>query len=313
MKVLIDTNVIMDVLVGREPFLQMSRFVVRLCDEGVIEGYLAAHSITNLFYMLRKYYDAKVYEEPFDNATVGKINQWVSDQTRGKITNIVDNIEDDAMAFITNAVYFNSDWEKKYDATVPGKFAGSDGKTKKVKMLEGMEETYITARGAKGFIKEYEGGDFAMMTLLPPKNTTARKFAMSMTGKDWIDAYRNRVTENIHVYTRMPEFQYEYEAELNKVFRSMGMEMAFSDFADFSKMAAPSLKIDGILHKTFIRVDKDGTEAAAVTNIGMKLTSAMPKPEQWIEKKVYLTRPFVYAIIDTKTGIPLFVSVLEQV
>lgn len=58
MKVLIDTNVIMDVLVGREPFLQMSRFVVRLCDEGVIEGYLAAHSITNLFYMLRKYYDA---------------------------------------------------------------------------------------------------------------------------------------------------------------------------------------------------------------------------------------------------------------
>ena len=91
----------------------------------------------------------------------------------------------------------------------------------------------------------------------------------------------------------------------------MGIRQAFSPKADFSNMSEEPFYVDDILHKTFIRVDKDGTEAAAVTAVMMKASAFFMQREK-IMKKVYLDRPFVYAIVDTATGIPLFLGVVEK-
>ena len=104
----------------------------------------------------------------------------------------------------------------------------------------------------------------------------------------------------------MPEFQTEYSVSLNDCLKAMGIRLAFSDLADFSKMSSTPLKIDEVLHKTYIKLDKNGTEAAAVTAISMEKASAMPRVME--KKYVYLDRPFVYAIVSKKQLVPLFIG-----
>lgn len=92
--------------------------------------------------------------------------------------------------------------------------------------------------------------------------------------------------------------------------RVMGIRKAFSDDADFSSMAEPSLCIDEVLHKTHIALNMEGTEAAAVTAVITKATAHIDT-KKYTHKYVYLDRPFVYAIIDTKTGLPLFLGTVR--
>jgi serpin B len=125
-------------------------------------------------------------------------------------------------------------------------------------------------------------------------------------------AYANRRTSGVLVRTRMPEFHYEYSVSLEKPLRRMGVRQAFSDGADFSGLTDDPVCLDAILHKTYINLNKNGTEAAAVTAVIVKAGSVRP-PEQLEEKQVYLDRPFVYAIVDTQTGLPLFLGVVSRV
>ena len=136
-------------------------------------------------------------------------------------------------------------------------------------------------------------------------------YIKGLTGASLKEGYEARETHNIIVRTKMPEFKYDYQASLKDMLSNMGIREAFSDQADFSKMASQAARIDDVLHKTHIEVDKEGTKAAAVTAAVAKAT-AMPPMDQVI-KEVYLDRPFVYAIIDQQTGIPLFLGALRSV
>ena len=261
--------------------------------------------------VLKKYYQAESHAVSFDDSTVDQINRWVSEKTNGKIEEIIKEITPGTRSILTNAVYFKGEWEKKYGRSVSRKFTRTDGKKQKARMLEDIETEYVEIPGAKGFVKNYLGGNMAMMVLLPQKGTTVEKFVAGLTGRDLTDAYRNRISTDMSVDTRMPEFEYEYSASLKRSLRRMGIRQAFSPKADFSNMSEEPFYVDDILHKTFIRVDKDGTEAAAVTAVMMKASAFFMQREK-IMKKVYLDRPFVYAIVDTATGIPLFLGVVEK-
>ena len=179
-------------------------------------------------------------------------------------------------------------------------------------MLESTEHAYFTVNGAEGFIKDYSGGKLAFAALLPPKGMTVDQYMKKLTGSAFIKGYKKRKTDNILVYTRMPEFSYDDTVSLKKPLRKLGVKTAFTGKANFSKIASARMRIDEVLHKTHISVDKDGTEAAAATAILMKATAMRPQQPQTI-RKVYLNRPFVYAIVQKKTGTPLFIGVVKKI
>ena len=256
-------------------------------------------------------YGADVYKAAFDEGSVTDMNNWAYNHTHGKISRIIDRLDPAARAVLMNAVYFKGGWAVPYSGTVKRTFTSSAGKKKKANMLEGSERTYLEVAGGKGFVKYYEGGETAFAALLPPKGMSARKFVKKLTGSKWMKAYRNRVTQGVIVKTRLPEFSYEYKTSLKKPLQKAGIKRAFTEKADFGKMTADSVSVEDVLHKTYIKLDKDGTEAAAVTAVVMKANSiARPAPKI---KKVYLNRPFVYAIIDAESGIPLFLGIVNGI
>ena len=259
------------------------------------------------------YYQAEVYEAPFDGSTVNDVNNWAHNHTNGKISKILDRLSPEAKAIIMNAVYFKGGWAEPHTYTTKRYFTSSEGKKKKVPMLEGTEHVYLNIAGADGFVKYYKGGNTAFVALLPPKGTSVNAYINSLSGSEWIKGYRKRRNGGIDVRIRLPEFSYEYETSLKAPLIRMGIKQAFSGMADFEKMAVSDnpLYIDDIMHKTYINLNKDGTEAAAVTDVIMKNTSFV-EPEKEI-KKVYLNRPFVYAIIDTESGIPLFIGAVKKI
>lgn len=254
-------------------------------------------------------FGAQAFDESFDDGTVRKMNEWVSEKTEGKITNIIDRLDPMMRVVLMNAVYFKGAWADPYTSTVRRTFTNANGSKKKVPMLEGGERTYVKIAGADGFVKPYRGGQTAFLGLLPPKGMSVNTYLSKLTGAEWIRGYRAGKKKDATVRTRMPEFKYEFSLSLKKTLKKIGIKKAFASSANFSKMADEKVCIDDVLHKTYIDLNKDGTEAAAVTAVLMKASSVY-MPEKI--KQVYLDRPFVYAIIDVKTGVPLFIGAVQS-
>ncbi len=254
---------------------------------------------------------AEIYAAPFSTETVRDINNWVFNHTKGKIDKIINNLHGLSRVVIVNTVYFKGDWPEPYAYTKKRTFTKANGKTQKVSMLEGVEHEYLEAGGGTGFVKPYAGGETAFLALLPPKGMSVEAYVAGLTGKGLADAYRKRIKQDVIVQTRIPEFEFRYQTSLKKALRRMGIKKAFSSSANFSGMTKESVAIDDVLHKTFIRLDKKGTEAAAVTAVLMKASSVMPRPQ--MIRQVFLDRPFVCGIIDTKTGAPLFLGVVRGI
>ena len=183
---------------------------------------------------------------------------------------------------------------------------------KKVWMLNGTENTYVKIGGANGFIKPYKGGELAFIGLETPEDMTVDEFVRNLDAEDFIKGCKER-SYDYDVITTMPEFKYDYDTSLVDTLFDLGIHDAFNDFtADFTGITPPEqpLVISDVLHKTHIELDRNGTKAAAATAVVMEKASAAPVQKQKIT--VTLDHPFVYAIIDTETGIPLFIGVLKQ-
>ena len=259
---------------------------------------------------LRAVYRAESYAEPFDSSTVRNMNDWVSRKTEGKIKSIADRRSSASRLVLMNAVYFRGDWKEPYTSAEQRTFRKANGQKQKVSMVEGTEHEYVTLAGGTGFVKDYAGGKLAFMAVLPPKGMSVSRYLKKLNGKDYIRAYKKRKKSGVSVRTRMPEFRYEYSRSLKAPLRKLGIRRAFTGAAQFSGMTSAKICIDDIIHKTYIDVNRDGTEAAAVTAVMMKATSI---PDRNKVKKVYLTRPFIYAIIEKQTGIPLFIGAVNEV
>ena len=258
-------------------------------------------------------FHADIYPSSFDGETVRKINAWVNEKTFGKIPSILNSIRPQDRVILVNAVYFKGEWAEQYSGTTQRKFTKASGKIQKARMLEGVEHAYVKICGAKGFVKSYRGGQTAFMALLPPRGTSVQEYVNQLSGRELINGYKNRMTRNVIVRTRLPEFSYDYSISLRDPLRSMGIRRAFSaGNADFSKMSETGMRIDDVIHKTHIELTKTGTEAAAATAVVCAATSVGPGVPPTV-RKVYLDRPFVYAILDVKSGVPLFIGVLNRV
>lgn len=260
----------------------------------------------------KNYYDADAYLRPFDDSTVDEINGWVQDNTDNMIDGLLNEISDEAMMYLINAVAFEGEWEQSYEDSQineEGAFTDAAGVSSTVTMLNSTENVYIEDAYATGFVKPYKGGQYAFMAILPEENMSLPDYISKMNGADFISMYKNSSYEEVIV--KLPEFTYEYEKDLSDTLADMGMEQAFGENADFSRMEETgSLCISRVMHKTFIDVDRNGTKAAAVTSVEMKCTSAIDEEPP---KTVILDRPFIYAIIDTDTGLPVFIGAVNSI
>lgn len=256
------------------------------------------------------YYNAGVYSAKFDESTCKDINQWVSDNTDGMVEKMVDDIPDNAMLYLINALAFDAEWQEIYseDMIHEGVFYGTTG-DQTVDMMSSTESGYLDDGQATGFIKPYASG-YSFVAMLPNEGVSLDEYIGSL------DAAKLRVllknSDDRAVNVGIPKFTSAYEKELSDVLKAMGMTDAFEpEKADFSKIgtteSGDSLYISRVLHKTRIGVDARGTKAGAATAVEFRCGSAMMTPF------VYLDRPFLYMIIENETYLPVFMGTVMNV
>ncbi len=262
---------------------------------------------------VKEFYDADSYLAPFDETTLNDINGWVSNETKGMVPSIIDNIPDDALVYLVNAIAFEGEWQTEYaedqihDDRI---FTNSKGEEEQVTMMYSEEDYYIADEGVTGFIKCYKGMDYGFMALLPKEGTDLADFMESLDGEK-LRNYRAKAGGEVNVC--IPEFTYDYDNELSEELKAMGMEIPFSHGADFSDMADVMhdyFFISKVFHKTHIEVDREGTRAAAATAVEMKFEDAVEIEEP---RFVYLDRPFAYAIVDMENGTPIFIGAVNTI
>lgn len=268
----------------------------------------------------KKMHNAETYEASFDENTVKDMNKWVYNNTRNMIKDIIDRLDPFDRVVLINATAFEGNWAEPfedYQVDKNGKFRSAAGETETCNMLKRSDRMrYIEVNGGKGTALFYQGGTIAFEALLPPEGMSAEEYISGLKGDELVDAWKKAsdLRNYKKVRLELPEFKYDYSTSLKDVLYAMGMEKAFTEEADFSGMSADGRKqvmIDDVLHKTHIELDKNGTKAAAATAVIAKDGSAPPQQEETVEIK--LDRPFVYALVDTETGIPLFIGTVNSV
>ena len=234
------------------------------------------------------------------------INNWVSDQTEGKIKDLIPQgvIDDLTRLVLTNAIYFNAAWLNPFEneLTSDRAFHLLEGDDVTVPMMTQTNSFgYATGDGYQAVELLYDGSELSMIILLP-NSGQFESFQNSLNA-----ALVDHIVSDLQsrqVSLTMPKFEFESEFSLADTLAAMGMPMAFSDEADFSGMTGNrELTISDVLHKSFVSVDEAGTEAAAATAVVVGLTSAPEQPVQ-----VTVDRPFIFLIRDIETGTILFVG-----
>ena len=257
------------------------------------------------------YYKAELFQAPFDAGTVKAINQWVKENTRERIPEILNDLSPEARIALVNALAFDGEWAEQYEESQVdenGKFTNAGGEEKTVAMLSSTEYRAMKLAGGVGFIKPYKGGQYTFVGILPPEGMSTADY-MKKIAEDptsFAEAYRS--PEYTDVYVNMPEFKVEYGSVLNDLLLSLGVQEAYSDDAHFRTMVADDslpVKIGTVIHKTMIEVDRHGTKAAAATAVVMDQAEALP-----VDQPIYvnLDRPFIYAIVDDASGVPVFLG-----
>ena len=256
------------------------------------------------------YYDAEVREIDFRTADAVKtINDWVSDKTHGKIDEIIQAIDPAMMMILINAIYFNCVWEVEFDPrdTDKAPFYTEEGQIfGQVDMMR-LESTFDVAFTDDFSAVElpYKNGKFSMFLFLPSEGTSVNDLVKQLDGNTW-NSWREEFQEMEDFTVNMPKFKFEYERSMADDLKEMGLDIAFTDEADFSGISPVDLLISDVIHKTYIDVNEEGTEAAAVTAIVFETTSIGPP------SYIRLDRPFLFAITENTSKSILFIGKLAR-
>ncbi len=249
------------------------------------------------------YFDATV--SAFDSVDgAAAINNWVNEKTHGKIKTIVDGIDAAATMYLINAVYFKGDWTTQFDKdnTHADTFHGASGDVSIDMMSTASDQkiAYMNNDRFQAARLPYGHQNFAMTILLPRDGTTVDDVVASLDETSWAETQAAMSKQEIPLY--MPRFELTYEADLKQALTALGMQEAFvPGTADFSGInGALDLYIDRVKHKTYIKVNEVGTEAAAVTSVEMRVTG--------IAETMRIDRPFVVVIHDTHSQALLFMG-----
>jgi serpin B len=271
-------------------------------------GFPVLESFTNVN---KKYFDASITNLDFDQSALNIINAWVNTHTNGKIPTILDSISPEEIMFLINAIYFNGKWLYQFDPakTFNSEFKLNSGQGVSVPMMRIKEKfAYSEQTGYKVLKMPYGRGKFQMIVILPDEGTSPATIAGQLDRTKWA-ALNASLNNPVEIDVWFPKFQYSWEIELNQLLSQLGMSIAFDkNNADFSKINPDQqLFITKVKHKTFIKVNEEGTEAAAVTSVGIGVTSMPANPLEF-----HVNRSFLYVITEEDTGAILFIGKVEN-
>ena len=264
---------------------------------------------------IKKTFEAEFRSTAFDNNTHKEINKWVDEKTNHMIPDALTTPLDPlAVMVLVNAIRFEGKWTSEYkDSQISERdFKGTNG-TEKTTMLSSTEKGYFSTSKATGFIKYYEGDEYAFVAILPnDSKLNANDFIKNFSYADYKEFIQSR--KNVDVNTLMPEFKSDYETRVNDQLNALGMKDAFdptkADFTGIANLEGKNMYISKVIHKTHIEVDRKGTKAAAVTSVEVDCESIV-EPED--PKSVICDRPYVYAIVDTVSMNPIFIGTVNSV
>lgn len=248
----------------------------------------------------QEYYDAEVRNIPFNDAATDSINKWCTQKTNGKITSIIETLNESNMMLLLNAMHFKDEWSKPFMAggTEEAPFIKEDGETMKVQMMnQKFNTSYYENDSIQIVTKPFANNRYEMVFILPRKGITLEQ-ATAILGKNFT-SWHNKMATGTSVIFGLPKFKTEYNTSLKKTLQAMGIENAFNNKADFSGISDAPLYVDDVFQKSYIKIDEKGAEAAAVTATMIGLMSARPILVE--SKKVILDRPFIYMITDNST------------
>jgi serpin B len=259
----------------------------------------------------KEYFNAEISSVNFASPDAAAIiNGWVDRNTSGRIKEIVPNpIPREMVMYLINAIYFKGTWTTRFDPTNTrdDAFTLASGATSSCKLMYLKSKmNYASAGDVQIVDLPYGDAGFSMTVVLPKSGTSIDQFASSMTQAQWTLWIAELAEKEGELY--LPKFTLEYSKKLNDVLIAMGMRRAFSpseaDFTNIDK--GGGLYISEVQHKTFVQVDEEGTEAAAVTSVGVGRTSI---GDNFVMK---INRPFIVVIREQHTGTILFLGKIVQ-
>ena len=257
---------------------------------------------------VEKFYDAEVKSLDFyqKRGTLRTINGWCNRQTNGLIPAVLDDVSPDMFAYLLNALYFKGTWmypfNKRY--TQDRTFTLESGQKKEIPMMMkerkyGYGENDVFQR----VVLPYGNGSYSMIVLLPKKGHTVADVIASVNGENWKDIH-SRWGYGTLINVWLPPFESKYHIQLNDILCDMGMPRSFGPAAQFKPMSDDALWLSFVQQDAVIKVDEEGTEAAAITSAGMLGATAVPEPPRVID--FHCDHPFLYLITENSTGTILF-------
>lgn len=272
---------------------------------------------------LKKYYGAGYFVEDFaDSKTVGKINSWVNNETNGKISEIIDKIDENTMMFLLNAVYFRANWMQEVDSEgeiEQGYFVTSSGSRKPAKFFRGMlrERQFYNGSAVR------DGMDIRMLAVpfgrwaasiyffMPWDSDGSVDDMIAEMAENGIGIYFDRVNDAYRDYSEfeLPRVRFEYKESVEDDFYGMGLKKPFDDNYGFDGIVSEKLIISKILHNTYFSMDEKGVEASAVTEVDFEVGADVDGFDPTLFR---FDRPFVFAVRDDRTGTLLFMGKVEE-
>ena len=268
------------------------------------------HDLTveeNFLQTLKNYYQIQAYTADFDGSTLEAMNNWILEQTDGRIPQALDQMDPNAMLYLINALTFDGNWETPYTtADISNQIFCSTEGEKTVEMMGSTEHFYLHDDRATGFMKDYEGGQYSFFALLPNEGISLRDYVSGLNGDALLHTIEG--VESASVIATMPKLSLETTVEMKDILMNMGMTDAFTMDADFSGInGQQDLYIHRILHKTYLQVDETGTRAGAVT-IEEFAYKGIPMGMHF----VFLNRPYLMGIYDKTNHTFLFLGTVEN-
>jgi serpin B len=260
--------------------------------------------------MNKQFFQAELGGEDFSKPESAQtINHWADKSTHGKIKQVVQwPFDPMTRVILANAIYFKGKWDRPFEKkeTKPHAFHPAKGATRPVPtMWQRGHFNYQQGDGFQAVRLPYAGGRLQMYLFLPDTDSSPAKLLAGLDSDTWrhkiLPGFRDREGT-----LALPRFKLEYDVTLNDPLKALGMRHAFED-ADFSEMASEPLFVSQVKQKSFVEVNEEGTEAAAVTTVAMQ-TSAIMKPIKPFE--MIVDRPFLFVIADDQTKSILFMGVI---
>ena len=259
---------------------------------------------------MQTYFDAPAHTRDFAaEATVDEINAWVYERTEGLIEELIQSIGRDEVMLLINTLYFSAKWAQDMNPMTefPGQFRPEIGSLVEVPFLStGTRRLAVSVTDTfEAVLLPYDDDRLGLLLVRPRDGTSVRDFAVAHDLNEIIAGLAVRD----EVQVRMPRLDLEFELELNALLQTLGLKSAFSDLADLSGLLEDDerLRISRVLQKVRLIVDEEGTEAAAATVVGIEPLSI---PLNLIE--LTFDTPYLYIIYDRRTGIPLFMGVIDN-